>query len=324
MRTISLLLIFFLFFSCQKQQPIQEQKTYHKMKKAQNNLQFTIMYDADSIYLDEEIHLILQTKHPENTQPNIPYIANIIKDFEITPESLSEQKWEQTESGEKFLITESKYTLEPNHSGPLSIPAIPVSFSNKEKTETLTSDEILIDVQSLTPERREKLQIKDNIEIQEIHSWKKYHYALALSILLYLLIFLYYYLQSKKEKKQILPPPIPAHIIALKALDHLLEQNLLEKGMVKSFYQQINEILRQYIENRYGIQAPEQTTEEFFYELPHHQELQQHQELLQEYFTHCDLVKYAKFQPPHNEIHETIKITRQFIDKTKQDDRSNS
>ena len=51
--------------------------------------------------------------------------------------------------------------------------------------------------------------------------------------------------------------------------------------MVKSFYQQINEILRQYIENRYGIQAPEQTTEEFFYELFPSPRTTQHQELLQ-------------------------------------------
>ena len=40
-----------------------------------------------------------------------------------------------------------------------------------------------------------------------------------------------------------------------------------EAGRIKEFYQRISDILRHYIENRFGLHAPERTTEEFLVEL---------------------------------------------------------
>ena len=56
---------------------------------------------------------------------------------------------------------------------------------------------------------------------------------------------------------------IPAHEIAYEELSNLVSQDLIEKGEIKRFYQGISDILRRYIENRFGLAAPEQTTEEF-------------------------------------------------------------
>ncbi len=50
---------------------------------------------------------------------------------------------------------------------------------------------------------------------------------------------------------------------ALHELGELLEKRLPERGRVKDFYVELTHVVRRYIERRYGIRAPRQTTEEF-------------------------------------------------------------
>lgn len=50
---------------------------------------------------------------------------------------------------------------------------------------------------------------------------------------------------------------------ALHELGELLEKRLPERGRVKDFYVELTHVVRRYIERRYGILAPRQTTEEF-------------------------------------------------------------
>ena len=47
--------------------------------------------------------------------------------------------------------------------------------------------------------------------------------------------------------------PRPAHVIAEAELAHLSEQNLPEQGEVLAFYLRLSEILRKYLENRFGL-----------------------------------------------------------------------
>lgn len=50
---------------------------------------------------------------------------------------------------------------------------------------------------------------------------------------------------------------------ALHELGELLEKRLPERGRVKDFYVELTHVVRRYVERRYGIRAPRQTTEEF-------------------------------------------------------------
>ena len=50
---------------------------------------------------------------------------------------------------------------------------------------------------------------------------------------------------------------------AFHELERLLSRKLAEKGQFKDFYIELTMVVRRYIERRYGIRAPRQTTEEF-------------------------------------------------------------
>ena len=81
--------------------------------------------------------------------------------------------------------------------------------------------------------------------------------------------------------------------------------------------------MRQYIENRFGLHAPERTTEEFLDELRSSDALEEKfRPLLEEFLTHCDLVKFAEFQPTTADIQKMFDTTKQFIEATRADDRT--
>ena len=81
------------------------------------------------------------------------------------------------------------------------------------------------------------------------------------------------------------------------------------------FYNRIQDILRRYIEARFGIMAPERTTEEFIRELKNsrNQVLRRHDGLLEVFLKHCDMVRFATYAPGRQEIQATFNSCKEFI-----------
>ena len=73
--------------------------------------------------------------------------------------------------------------------------------------------------------------------------------------------------KSADVQATITPPPPPPHERALQALQALLSRHLPEQGDVEPYFVELSEILRRYVEDRFGLRAPEQTTEEFLADL---------------------------------------------------------
>ncbi len=95
------------------------------------------------------------------------------------------------------------------------------------------------------------------------------------------------------------PPPAPPHSRALAALDSLLADRLPESGRVEPFFVRLSEIARHYVEGRFGVRAPEQTTEEFLVELGTGVTggLGPQRGLLRSFLERADLVKFARDVP---------------------------
>ena len=64
------------------------------------------------------------------------------------------------------------------------------------------------------------------------------------------------------------------------------------------FATRVSEVVRTYLEERFGLHAPDRTTEEFLGELATSVALEsRHKALLADFLTGCDLVKFARHQP---------------------------
>ena len=251
--------------------------------------------------------------------------------FPTTQQDFGEFNGTLIEKGKIALTTKGRigqeitYLLEPPGPGEFKVPALTVATWDKSLDEAevvqLQTEPILIKVSSLFVDAEDAPQLND-IEspvAQPMNRWLILVIvaggALVIAILAYLIL-------KKSKKERVAPPPIPAHIKAAKALDRLLAEQLIVKGQIKLFYEKVSDILRSYIEERFGLKAPERTTEEFLSELSGQSTVLQpvllaHKTLITKFLTHCDLVKFAEHQPTDDDVDMVVSICREFFQATK-------
>jgi hypothetical protein len=109
------------------------------------------------------------------------------------------------------------------------------------------------------------------------------------------------------------PPLLPAHLRARQQLE--LAFGLL--GDPDRFCTELSRILRVYLEERFGWNAPDRTTEEFLFQLRGHAELEPGlRELLSDFLTRCDLVKFARHDPTEPELMELHRAAIRLVTDT--------
>ena len=145
-------------------------------------------------------------------------------------------------------------------------------------------------------------------------------YALAVVAVL-LLVFLYllkhYRTNSPILQRVTLEPVLPAHIKAQKALDAIREEKGWAHENSKKYYTELTDALRLYIQNRFGINATEMTTDEVLTHLLEITDKNQLEEI-RDLLTTADFVKFAKFHPLQNEKMLHYDVVSQYVDATKE------
>lgn len=119
----------------------------------------------------------------------------------------------------------------------------------------------------------------------------------------------------KKRKKNSIANAISPEERALAALNDLLKNKLIHEGKIKEFYIQLTFIVRRYIEEKHGIRAPEQTTEEFLAAIRGNPSFPENVVLkLKDFLEAADLVKFAGFNPPPNSCERAIETAREYVE----------
>jgi len=91
-------------------------------------------------------------------------------------------------------------------------------------------------------------------------------------------------------------------------------------AQVDAFYVDVSSVLRVYLEERFGLRAPELTTEEFLLGLESGDQLARgHRAELERFLTQCDLVKFAAVVPGENEHLATFALAEAFVESTRAD-----
>jgi len=272
----------------------------------------------------EQLELVLEAYALENVEVEFPSYAAALGDFTLKDSHSSPAK--MTGSGSELrVLHRMTYVLEPYLSGTYTIPAMTVKFNSSEDPESqikLETNRIEVPVTSLLDSKTDQVAIRD---IKPPHSLPpdrlRFYLLAGLVLILAAAAIAGFYFQARKKSSKMVPEVMPGpEEIARRELDRLLAAKLLEKGEIKLFHLRISDILRRYIENRFGLKAPERTTEEFLVELSQAGStdnllLNDHKELLTDFLTQCDLVKFAKHQPSLAECEKTVAICRKFIEK---------
>lgn len=114
------------------------------------------------------------------------------------------------------------------------------------------------------------------------------------------------------------PAPLPPDLWALAELDRLDAMKLPEAGAVERFHTLLSDVVRFYLERRFDLHAPRQTTIEFLETMRQspHLTLSQ-QEILREFLGRCDQAKFARALPSAEDCRATAAMARRFVEQTR-------
>jgi hypothetical protein len=111
---------------------------------------------------------------------------------------------------------------------------------------------------------------------------------------------------------------ISAYDVALRRLATLAQSGLPDAAAADAWYVELSAIVRRYLEDRYGVRAPELTTEEFLHEARRAPELSAlHRDLLSSFLENCDRVKFAGYRPDTTESQHALQSARAFVEDTR-------
>ncbi len=140
----------------------------------------------------------------------------------------------------------------------------------------------------------------------------------GLLIVILVLVVIYYFNKRKATKIVVQPtePKLSAHELALMQLKMLQEKKLWQQGNYKLYHTDLTDILRQYLQERFGVMALEQTTDEILKSFrsidisdPLKSNLKQVLEL-------ADFVKFAKINPIASENELSMQHAVAFVNAT--------
>lgn len=285
-------------------------------------LTLDLKVDRKEINVAQRLTLSLEAAVEEGTEVEFPAVGELGGDFALIDFSTAAPK---LVSGGK-IASRRDYVLEPALSGEYTIPALKIRFTVKGGgTHELETEPVPVKVVSLLPEDMKDLAIKDIAAPQNPPSRAGLVVLIAgASLLACGAAVLGVLLLRRRRRTRAGEARIPAHEAALDALERLVADRLAEKGEWKEFYFRLTDILRRYIEDRFGFRAPQRSTEEFLEEIRRDGGAggfaaaldPARKRLLEEFFTHGDMVKFAAVVPQKEDVQAAFDSCRDFVSAT--------
>lgn len=128
----------------------------------------------------------------------------------------------------------------------------------------------------------------------------------------------YFYIRGKKtlplvpQKK-----PEPPYEVAMRELNRLKAEKLCESGHEKEYYTRLTEILRVYLDKRFGINAMEMTSTQIMQHLRSNDDTRTSAPVMKQILEMADFVKFAKVRPLPDDNVKAFSNAIRFVEDTK-------
>jgi hypothetical protein len=247
----------------------------------------------------------------EDAEVVVPLLAERIGDFTIR--DFGEVK--KTPVGGK-MVSERWYDLVTYEPGDHIVPGPPIHYRLPgSDLQRVDAPDALIMVERLAGDDATDVRdVKPPVAVPPDYTllWSALGGA---ALLLALALALHRFLNRVRAAAA--PPPRPAHEVALEALARLRASRLLESGQHGELYVRLSAIVREYVEARFRLRAPEMTTEEFLQAMQSSPQLSaEHRSLLVRFLTEADLVKFARYVPSADDAGRACEAARRFVEST--------
>lgn len=275
--------------------------------------------DKDSVFVGQPFNYKIDIRMPDN------YIVDwtTVKDtLSRNIEVINRSKVLSTPINNNDIIVSQTLTLTSFDTGYIEIPPIDIKYSRSSNDTTsnichtkymyIYVEPVLID--TTMTYKPIKMPIKQNLTFIETTPY--IGGVIILAGLILLTIYLIKRSKSKSIKEEEPIPSIPAIVTARERLSQLKDANLWQSGKSKEYYTDLTDIVREYLEGQFNIDAIEMTSDEILLEVRKLQLDKLIIEKLDNTLITADLVKFAKANPNPNENEAAFNNIDSFIEES--------
>lgn len=225
-------------------------------------------------------------------------------------------------------VSLQRYTLEPPLSGPQSIPPLLIEFIDRrpgqrpapegEDTYELITERIAFEVGSIVPQGAADDLKPERGPLAPLRergpTWPWLVALLALSAAAVPIAWRRLAAARAARLRR------SAWDIARARLDALVAKpRPADEQTIDAFFVELSAIIRNYLERRFELRAPELTTEEFLAVASTSPDLTgEHRAFLRDFLRRADMVKFARFIPSPADIETALGAASRFLDQTRE------
>jgi hypothetical protein len=272
--------------------------------------------DTTAITLGDQVHLTVTVEHEVGSVVIWP------DSLDLGPFELLDAAVLEPELLDGRLRSGARLTLTAFELGELEIPSIAIRLAGPDSASpsVLTTQALPVTVASVGRDESGDIRgIKGPLSIPR--DWLLlWPWAVGLAGL----AAAYWLLRRYLAKRQPAPvsgpktPARPAHELAYEALDRLEQAGFLDRGEIKTHYIEVSDIIRSYLEGRFGVEAMEMATHEVMAGLESTELAPEKRQEFEWFFDECDLVKFAKLIPDPVACRAIVPAARRLVDTTRQ------
>lgn len=276
--------------------------------------------DSVTMPIGQQTLLHLTLTGPSNQAYTFPTFAgdSVVNGVEV----LERKPLDTLEMDGAYIKLKADYLITSFDSGLYYIPPIKVLAG----VDSVFSNELAIKILTYDVDTA-------NYQLFDIKGVQKPPFVLADYLWIILLVLLvavlglggwWFYKRYKQRKanqhEEAVMASLPPHVAAIMALDKLKMEKPWMAGRNKEFFTRLSDILRQYIDRRFQVDAPEMTTSDILELFRRDKDTQSVYQNLKQILQLSDLVKFAKLTPLENEHELSLMNAYLFVNQTKQEE----
>ena len=283
--------------------------------------------NADSLWIGDQFTLDVEVEKDLMQVVDFPTFQE--KEGEIGKigdkvEVLAEYPVDTLERGGRTVKIRKRYLLTAFDAGYYNLGLFPALYLDKNVVDTLYAPDSLrffvqtFPIDTLTMNIHD---IKEPLAAPVLaQEWLGYSLLLFFGLqLLFAFIYLFHrWRRSKKPgAKRIRRPSEPPHVTAIRELEKLHSEKLWQNQRHKLYYTRLTDIVRGYIEGRYGVNAMEMTSDEIVQAMAEIHIPPRSHEQIRRLLSTADYVKFAKYVPDVEDNEMSWNDAYYFVEETK-------
>ncbi len=280
---------------------------------------FTIKASLDSAYLimGRQTDVTLEVIGPVDSTASVTSIDSMWNKIELV--SLGEAEVSDIGNGQKLL--KQNVTIQAFEPGLYSVPAFMFIQGKDTVISSRPALKILpVEADSLNSFESVVAVNDDELPLIDLSNMSWFWWVLLVIVIVAGVIFIiwkYYRKGTIQLPIKTAPKPIPPYELAISQLNKLKEEHLWERGAEKLYYTKLTDILRTYLQGRFGINAMEMTSSQILSALKADAILPELYSRIHSALTVADFVKFAKLKPTREDNEGSYNTVVKFVEDTK-------